>query len=380
MLQVVDDTNYWSQTLVSAGWPSRWQNWSASGGSQAVWKAEFEPQDQVRASQKFSVQGAAGRDAWLRYHHLAPSREDWEHILSGEKLPNNAQLPGTLIRDFYAYNTGELYWRMGQETGFHWVGDIALEGELDVKSDQGEVLLDLVEAGVHYQCRIDVKTGVATLTIDNGQKQFSQDDGSGAVDKVVSQEPTPLQGAGAYEVRFSNADNQLTLWIDDKPIAFNGPTTFLSSDDPRPHYTDQDPLDLAPAGIGVNGAAVDVSRLRILRDVYYLALEKGGFANHDYNVNLTDEAIQTVLDSPDQWSTTDLFSKRRESRDYVMDPNQFFPLGDNSPQSKDARIWEPEPHVDRELLTGKALFIYWPHHWRRPVPFLPNFARMGFIR
>jgi signal peptidase I len=272
-----------------------------------------------------------------------------------------------------------VYWRAGQDTGFHWVGDIALEGNLDVKSDQGEVLLDLVEAGVHYQCRIDVKTGVATLLIDNGQGQFSHDDGSGAVNRVTSKEPTSMQGPGSYEVRFSNADNQLTLWIDDKPIAFDGPTTFPTSDDPRPHFTAEDPLDLAPAGIGVNGATVEATQLRILRDVYYLALEKGSFSNHDYNVNLTDEAIQTVLDSPEQWGTHDLFSKRR-SVEFPLEADQFFPLGDNSPASKDARIWEPDPQVHRDLLTGKALFIYWPHHWRRPIPFLPNFARMGFIR
>jgi signal peptidase I len=36
--------------------------------------------------------------------------------------------------------------------------------------------------------------------------------------------------------------------------------------------------------------------------------------------------------------------------------------------------------VRRDLLTGKALVIYWPHSWRRPIPFFPNFQRMGLIR
>jgi len=60
-------------------------------------------------------------------------------------------------------------------------------------------------------------------------------------------------------------------------------------------------------------------------------------------------------------------------------------MGDNSPQSQDARVWkarfpETDPFVKRDLLTGKALLIYWPHAWRRPIPFLPNFRRMGLIR
>ena len=36
--------------------------------------------------------------------------------------------------------------------------------------------------------------------------------------------------------------------------------------------------------------------------------------------------------------------------------------------------------MDRDLLIGKALFIYWPHSWDQipgtkiPLPFFPNFA------
>ena len=55
-----------------------------------------------------------------------------------------------------------------------------------------------------------------------------------------------------------------------------------------------------------------------------------------------------------------------------------------------SRLWssyrgiddEPDPptFVRRDLLIGKALLIYWPHAWRRPIPLLPNFRRMGLIR
>ena len=50
--------------------------------------------------------------------------------------------------------------------------------------------------------------------------------------------------------------------------------------------------------------------------------------------------------------------------------------------------------MDRRLLIGKALFIYWPHAWETPwhstvnlpffgpkqLPFYPDFRRMNFIR
>ena len=75
--------------------------------------------------------------------------------------------------------------------------------------------------------------------------------------------------------------------------------------------------------------------------------------------------------------------------DFVLGPDRFLALGDNSAKSKDGRLWEQdnfEYYVSRELLIGKALFIYWPHSWNRlpganiPFPFFPNFQRMRFVR
>lgn len=387
MLQLVDDTDYWAQVLVDAGWPSRWQNWAppASAGA-AGWTSAFAPQEGPRSSQRFAIEGAGDDEAWLRYRHIVPTRDDWDQIHRGA-AGDWENRKGALIADFYAYNTGELDYggpyappalRMIQETGAHWVGDIAIEGSVNVRSREGEILLDLVEAGVHYTCRLDVATGLAKLVIDGGQGQFASDDGDDAAAEVVSKTPTPLRGPGAYELRFANIDNQLYLWVNDESIEFAGPTTYLPTSEPRPHWTAEDPLDQAPAGLGVKGASVEASSLRILRDVYYLALQRGTQTSYDYNLAISDEEIEAIFADPAQWDSTNLFEKRRTA-EFVMNEDEFFPLGDNSPQSKDARIWEANPHVRRELLTGKALFIYWPHHWRRP-PFLPNFERMRFIR
>ena len=70
---------------------------------------------------------------------------------------------------------------------------------------------------------------------------------------------------------------------------------------------------------------------------------------------------------------------------YSLKADQFFVLGDNSAWSKDGRLWGPDNYwVPRELLIGKALFIYWPHSWNKipyvkiPFPMFPNFGRMGF--
>jgi signal peptidase I len=76
---------------------------------------------------------------------------------------------------------------------------------------------------------------------------------------------------------------------------------------------------------------------------------------------------------------------------FKLGPDQFLMLGDNSPRSSDSRLWEnrwdgQEYYVKRELLIGKALYIYWPHAldhlpgtdvW---FAFFPDFGRMGLVR
>ena len=73
-----------------------------------------------------------------------------------------------------------------------------------------------------------------------------------------------------------------------------------------------------------------------------------------------------------------LFDTRRYI-EFPLEQDQFFPMGDNSPQSKDGRLWGEPAYVERELLTGKAVLVYWPHSWNEP-PMLPNFKQMRLIR
>jgi len=120
-------------------------------------------------------------------------------------------------------------------------------------------------------------------------------------------------------------------------------------------------------GMKATGARVRVGGLRVLRDVYYIgALDVGARPG---------ELIE------------------RDRLEFPLEGGQFFVLGDNSAASKDSRMWITGHHVDRELLIGRALAIFWPHavpaKWSVPVkiggtevrlPSWPNFARMGFVR
>jgi signal peptidase I len=77
------------------------------------------------------------------------------------------------------------------------------------------------------------------------------------------------------------------------------------------------------------------------------------------------------------------------------DLDQFFVLGDNSPQSLDSRCWTkaaPSLRLDsyqlgtvpRYDMLGRAWFVYWPSGFRLPrvnsLPIVPNVGKMRLIR
>ena len=309
-----------------------------------------------------------------------------------------ADRKGELITDFYAYNAftsvdrhylasydpqrkPEEYARpmFGSASlhpfgtlGLHWVSDLALEGDVEVKSDQGELLCLLVKGGIQYVCRIDIASGQATLSMDGGAVPFVGSDGA-SVTAPVGQ--TRIQGQGTYRVRFSNVDAEVRLWVNDQRVEFDGATTYVPRDVLRPTTSAEDPGDLAPLGIGTRGAALHIQRLSVLRDVYYVSTT--GSVIHEYRIPLGEQKILEILHDPPAWPDTKLFESQDQFHMTLKD-NQLFPLGDNSPQSSDARMWQ-EHFVDRDLLIGKALLIYWPHPWYRPIPYLPNFKRMRLI-
>jgi signal peptidase I len=387
MLQLVHDTNYQSDELIQAGWPSRWQDWRRP--DDPTWQV-------LDDGRHFRVDGADSTAAWLRYRHVVPDERVWQEIELGRPPAGlqDGQLLGQLITDYYAYNDGIERARpyvagaRRQAHGLHWVGDLAVEATIQVRNDSGALLLDLVEGGVHYTCRIDVATGEAVLSIDGGQRPFIGDDGTAVQHPRAD---TRVRGPGRYRLMFSNCDDQLLLWVNGWVVPFDGPTTYVPVRDVKPQWSPEDAGDLEPAGVGSEDADLLVSRLQLHRDVYYVSSNSQSGIETDYQRGMDIEReIIHVLRSPELWSSTTLFDQRRPYVEFVMQDGQYFPLGDNSPQSKDARLWspggpdgwgdDPPPHVRRDLLTGKALLIYWPHPWNAPIPFFPNFQRMGLIR
>lgn len=372
LLQIVHDNDYQEEQLLETVWPPRWR---AASGQEGNWK-------QTPDRTTLEGQAPAGQPTWVRYHHVNATSEDWAKIQgTPPTIPRGIENRlGELVTDYYAYNS---YTAVDQDSGMletsqvlpHWVDDLALEVTVEVQEAQGAVLLDLTRAGAHHTCRIDLATGEATLSRKDAagaELPFTSDEGA---ESMSPKAKTSVKGRGTHRLRLSNVDHELLLWVNGRVVTFDAPTTYRSDDLVSPSYSKEDAGDLEPAGVGLEGTRARLAHLRVLRDKYYLALNEPFGANSDYTTGFSAD----VLRDPSQWSKTDMFDRRRTVQ-FELSEGQYFPMGDNSPQSADARTWNGPHFVERDLLIGKAVVIYWPHTWNRPIPFLPNFQRMGFIR
>jgi signal peptidase I len=322
-----------------------------------------------------------------------------------------------------------------ENDGRHWTGDLASEFDVEIGKGEGKLALDLVEAGRHYQCEFNLQDGKATLTAsEDGQKlSVFESDRSSPVDAASA--GTSVKSGSHHRLKFSNVNNTLMLWVDGGLVDFAPSNRVITDDEAmlqsrRPKSTAVDPLDAAPIAIGVSGVTIEIQRAQVWRDIYYIASFSHGndFASRDaFHVNaeasqrlsmqsnqmddtnlwgrfsqsLTPEAISdycarlypkenvttlapklsfqrdVLFSSPRLWDKSPVFNGRRFVEIRIGN-NQYFPMGDNSAASADGRSWaEPLP---RRLMIGKAVSVFWPHVWMSPIPYLPNFGRMGLIR
>jgi len=187
-------------------------------------------------------------------------------------------------------------------------------------------------------------------------------------------------GGGAQRVEFWHVDQRLSVWVNEEevchaeydwePIERIANATGIEVNATGTAYTSPDSSDLGRARHYLmprvswlfEGADATLTRVGLDRDLFY---QTGRTPNRATLPETT----------------------------FTLDEDQFFTLGDNSPASKDGRMWT---HVDpwiaqefdptigvvhRDLMMGKAFFVYFPSPRRAlgRVP-VPNFGEMRFIR
>lgn len=415
LLQIVDDSDYVPPLLVERGFPSKWISTTGS-----AWK-------QAADGKSFAIEPTA-QTSWIRWRNLFPSYSDWKQLEVDKTLPADAaDRQGQLVTDFYAYNSSiainqtssRATWKLEhgtydpedydpstagpgeptepQNLGMHWVDDLALEATAVVSKveDGSQLILKIVRGGEHFHCTFDLTTGAATLTRETvpGEKLTFDPSAKGEAGNPTAQ--TRVKGTGTHTIRMSNCDHEVVIWVDNRVVKFDKPTTYESAELIAPVWSPEEPGDLQPCGIGLKKTSATVKTMRILRDKYYIATRRQApelgdqndyqlqfAASNDYSRPMSEaRQIDEIFNTPSSWATTQLFADdNRRFVEFTLEDDQFFPMGDNSPHSLDARLWDADPYVSRDLLIGKALVIYWPHTWNRPIPYWPNFKRMGFIR
>jgi signal peptidase I len=454
------NTNFQSKLTIDSNYPSRWQPWTegASEPPADSWKMDRS------ASGLLATVDTSNTDPqrfhWLRYYHRWLDDNQWEQAARGVSLADVDPYSSRAITDFYAYDSyvhvpasyvydvapsmrsgsrlerlfnsgysngvldssyqpgvgpeqfgGVAEWggqdgrrqQLGRD-GLHWVGDLILEADVETSSDSNELMLELVEAGVKYRCRIDLSSGSAELSIDDVLPR-SFEPGADGQDNGPPTAQTSVRAGSRHSLRFSNCDDQLLLWVDEDVIEFDRPTTFdarlfRSDNQNHPQYLATHPLDAAPVAVAVRGGKGTIHALRVDRDKYYIATNNSSYGIYDYEPSgISHQEIQEVFAMPELWAEFQGWKTRRKVS-FELGEDQFFPMGDNSPESLDARCWAgtksriPLPrgvnrdawkwsdksYVPRDLMVGKALVVFWPHSWNSPVPFVPNLKRVKLIR
>ena len=251
-------------------------------------------------------------------------RRRWEYLSAGNHWQENETTgaltcdatdagEGQLVRfarpilDTYAYNGNQREVR--NDVGidrFHTVGDLRLRLRLTAKSataaPDAAVLLGITEDDHEFRLVLPVRGGEARLE-ENGET-------------VARSWAEPIGNGDPTEVALENYDDRVVA-----SLAGNVLFQHDYSGAPEPVGHRQD------VTFGARGVKVTFHRIRIDRDIYYIARR----------------------------------GRHRDTVRYELDDDSYMVLGDNSPASSDSRAW-PNPQVPAENLMGQAFAIFWPIH------------------
>ena len=399
---LVYDDRHPPRALLNAGAEERWvpSAWTASDTNMGGWPRVANAWTADAEARTYSVDAKAADLQWLRYRHLVPSDEHWLRLKSEDKL--ELALQPQLVADFCGFNVdGEnsSYYENILDDELYWSNDLTVECTIVVESagDKSQLVLELVEGARTVQCQIDPISGLAEIVVRPTESEGIADQAAAQAQTIASVQ-TPVKGVGSYDFVFANVDDRICLWVNDELIPLGVNAEFPSSDLNLPT-----PQDLAPAGIAVNEMKAVVSNLVIRRDIYYrndqYVLRPG--RNTDSVASSLDEPtlksweeitevpktaysdISSLLRDPVRYGQKYAEEVREqetifgEGQEFKLADDEYLMFGDNSPASKDSRLFDYESRPSRGIMShryavreqdliGEALYIFWPHG----VPFM----------
>jgi signal peptidase I len=255
---------------------------------------------------------------WIDYRHWDPDRHGFGPI-----------------HDFCSYNGG------GDYRSENTVTDLMLEASVSAGPDVQAVLVRFSGGADRFLVRIPVD-GHGNMEVRRNGRAVDLTGVGGAL------RSSPLGAPKFVRIEASLMDRRFMVALDGQllfePVDYDDPTGAVV---PQP----------SPLGLGVVGGALEVSDLRIYRDVYYTS---------------------ALANSPRRPFGVDV--------PYELGPGEFFVLGDNSPVSNDSRFWPGSPVVRAELFLGKPFLVHLPSQgfplqvFGRELYWIPDPREIRYIR
>jgi hypothetical protein len=212
---------------------------------------------------------------------------------------------------------------------------------------QGSIGISLSKYETTYRAKVYFSSGVLVVT--------KQEKGKEPVPLTEISIKHPAMNKHTL-VKFANVDHQLIFQFGSEKL------TYELKD------VGQIRADIPPRVEILGSGKLTLSHVAIFRDIHYTASK---YANGPKNGRATKD------------------------KPFTLEEDEFFVLGDNSPNSEDGRWWTRPGLankgisayrvgiVPRNYLVGKALFVYWPSGYRPfaefPFGIIPNIGRMRFI-
>lgn len=246
------------------------------------------------------------------------------------------------LMDFYAYD------RRSSGTYF---GDVRMVGELTIRAGTGVCRLNIIHPPHRFTAQLDLEGSVALL--------IEELDSSGS-ERAVASAPLPAgaRSGRPLAVEFGHVDYRVYLALDGRQILATTDTDYSPTLQQIRHMPGRRPIALA---VEARALRLEIRGLSIQRDVHY--------------TRSTSTRRAHVLNP------------------FTLEEDEYFVLGDNSPDSHDSREWNRVgPHLPTETragvvrgnqIVGQAAFVYlpgllpieWPVRCR-----VPDLGRVRFVR
>ncbi len=297
------------------------------------------------------------------------------------------------ITDRYAYNETPQV-----RNAFFPVSDLRMRAAVEVPATGTPPTVSaIIQARGHeFRGTLDGSSGKATLEMrslaQTGSEQPWKTIGSGTF--------AGLKPGTVTNIEFWHVDQWLSLWVDGKRVTDKGEY----GDDPADPWTPAKRFEMATGrtiedvmqnpGRASAGAELTVPELYRKPQVRW-TFSGGPLVLHRVALDRDLFYQPCNRNNAPGWAT-------HPSTTMTLTREQFFVCGDNSPASLDGRLWSASPDrnsprgnpdpwvaakidptvgvVPRELLLGKAFFVYFPAlAGNKPIP-MPDFGRMRFVR